>query len=255
MSNKGEKIRVQIQQRDIRLMNLCFEHNFLTLDHFEFEYGLTGAREARRRAHKLVEAGYLRRESSPIPERRWYFRLTGKGQQWGASWGQTELPPNRHINLNQFRHDALVSLARQRLDQLWDASFEPERVLKATATESIWSRRKPIVPDGIYTFAYPTGKIAIEVEASDKGKRRFTELIDRWTSDDGFYLVLYIASTRELAEILKRYIRSFKNLEQKIGVVTWDDLRRFAPMAWGPPDQVLSIFQTKNPIPCTRGRS
>jgi hypothetical protein len=117
-------------------------------------------------------------------------------------------------------HDSLVTSARLRLSQFWDAEFVPERAIKV--------RDFPEVPDGIFFFRSGKG-IALEVENSDKGRTRFLRLLERWREVPKVVFVLYVASHPKLFQILKSYIRSGPQ-DQPIGVVLWEDLKSGSPL-------------------------
>jgi hypothetical protein len=123
----------------------------------------------------------------------------------------------RRLNANTLIHDALVTSARLKLAQFWNAKFIPERAIKP--------KDFPEIPDGIFYFKSGKG-VAIEVENSDKGRFRFLKLLSRWKFHPSMGAILYIASNPTLFKTLCGYIQEAPLMvEPLIGIIPWEQLK------------------------------
>src|SRR5579885_3266276 len=120
---------VYLQQRDFKLLRLCYEHSFITLEHAEYEFQGVSARAARQRVLELERDGYLVRRASPSLQRRFYYRLTKLGLSCAVD-REAQDERYKNVNLYQFDHDSIVTSARQRLSRVWEGRFTPEAFIR-----------------------------------------------------------------------------------------------------------------------------
>lgn len=220
MGGAGEKM-IQLQSRDREILSLCYEHQFLLMEHVSVFFKEKGERRAYERVQELEGAGLLRREPSLIFGSSRVIRLTKLGVDTVRGTYAVPIPQIKRLNLTTLQHDAIVTSVRLRLKEVWDGAWVPERLLKKAEF--------PEVPDGLVVF--PSGRrLAIEVENSLKGKARFLGLLNRWSASQAF-LILYIATTPRLFETLKGYIGEGPKSPKSpvFGLVQWDDLRDGVP--------------------------
>jgi hypothetical protein len=219
----GEVAVIQLQDRDRRLLKLCYEHQFITFDHVEFEFQGTHVNAARRRVGLLEKAGYLVRKEANSESRKFYFRLTPKGQEIGRAESSFELNPSAPLNMNQLDHDAVITSVRQRIASRWTgAAYHPERALK----EADYG----LVPDGAFVFE-DGAQVPIEIENSDKGRTRLTDLLKRWEAMESVLMVIYITTNTSLERLVKRSLEDVSP-ELLVGVVPWESLKSGFPKVW-----------------------
>jgi DNA-binding MarR family transcriptional regulator len=212
---------IEIQKRDVEILRICHEQQFLTREHFRTFFN-THQSAADRRLRKLIQADFIQIEFHPQWGREPILRLTRNGY-YLAKKNHT-LPEMGYpkLNLSCLIHDALVTSVRLRLSQFWSAHFVPERAIKNQ--QSAFE-----IPDGIFYF--PSGRgIAIEIENSNKGKFRLLKLLDRWKAQPQIAAVLYVASTQELFRTVLNAIQEAPLLpETLVGVVEWTALQKGIP--------------------------
>jgi hypothetical protein len=209
---------IQLQKRDYDILRLCYDQRFLVREHLSPFFGSHHSAPYRR-LKELESAHLMKRDYFPSVGRNYIARLTRLGERKVEDRFGIEFPPMKAMNLNNLAHDNLVTSARLRLAQLWDASFVPERAIQA--------KEYPEIPDGIFFFQSGKG-IALEVENSDKGRTRFINRLERWRSASSISFILYVTPHRHLFKILSRYLQAAP-AEQPIGVVLWEDLLKGTP--------------------------
>jgi hypothetical protein len=70
---------VKLQERDYSILVLCYEQQFLTLEHVKHFFPNTHRSTAQRRLRELIESGFLLVEYHPLLGSMGLFRLT----DWG----------------------------------------------------------------------------------------------------------------------------------------------------------------------------
>lgn len=210
-----------LQTRDREFLRVCYEHQFLLVDHLRETFFKGKSKQALYlRIQKLEKAGVLKKEN--ILGHAQVLRLTEAGEKLTRSHVQLELPRQRALPLDTLTHDALVISVRLRLRELWDGTWVPEILLK--------QNEYPRIPDGV--VAFPGGKqIAIEVENSLKGKSRFLSLMKIWGKHPNVGMVLYVTTTKSLYSNLKGYISEGPK-KPIFALVSWDELRSGTPKAF-----------------------
>jgi hypothetical protein len=128
-----------------------------------------------------------------------------------------DLKPLRRLNPKILDHDAKVTSARLRILQLWNATFVPERAIKA--------KDFPEIPDGIFFF--PSGRgVALEIENSDKGRARFLRLLERWKDTPSITL----ATSASFRTESTRATRKSHYFRQRISSArSWEEALAFSP--------------------------
>jgi hypothetical protein len=211
-----------LQERDRKILKLCYEQQFLMTDHVEKYFSNASYRACRMRVQELVEGSFLREELTSTLGRKPIYRTTKTGTIIALENGATPHTPIKNLQLATLVHDAIVTSVRQRLEDYWDAQFICERAIKGNEYKQI--------PDGIFFFKSGKG-IAIEVENSDKGRSRFIRLLSRWKEVPGILFVLYVATNDFLFESIKKHLKQAPT-EQPMGVVHWNQLKQSTPAVW-----------------------
>lgn len=213
---------IQLQDRDKRIIRLCYEQQFILTEHAEKFFAGASYRACRRRVQELADARYIREEPSASLGRKTVYRVTRLGTAVALESGATAIPQAGALQLATLVHDAVVTSVRLRLEEFWNARFVCERAIKGKEYRE--------VPDGIFFF--PSGRgIAIEVENSDKGRTRFLRLLQRWKDTPQIAFVLYVATSRELFEGIKRFLEHAPK-DRPMGVVHWQELQAGTPRVW-----------------------
>jgi DNA-binding MarR family transcriptional regulator len=225
---------IMLQKRDRELLRLTYEQQFLSVGQaHQFVYPDVAARIKQRRIFELERAGLIRRERGFGADRAGIIRLTQSGIKIAEIDRCERVPQLRKISAQTFFHDALVTSVRLRLAQFWGARWIPERLIKAESFAHI--------PDGVLVF--PTGSIiAIEIENSPKGPKRFREIQERWRANP-VKLCLYVASSEHMHRVLKKYLEAGPR-DLPFGLISWSELERGAPPVWMPQGEI-DIFSTR----------
>lgn len=213
-----------LNSRDKRLLEVIRDHLFLPSDVAQqYLFGSTTRRGFDRRKKQLIDHGLIRSERLSISTRRTILTLTKRGFDLAQQGFPIDLPKNQTIDLRSMEHDNLVIQTRFRLLEFWDAVWLPERTLK--------SERLSRIPDGIIKF--DSGKmIAVELENTPKGPKRFNEIQRSWISTE-FDLVLYVAASQGLFESIKDYLRTGPK-DDLFGLISFPDLVKGKPKVWSP---------------------
>ncbi|MGK5084891.1 hypothetical protein WDW37_16505 [Bdellovibrionota bacterium FG-1] len=221
---------LKIQKRDQELLKLCYEQQFLLIEQIEdFFFSHCTRQKARQRVNELEQFGYLLHLKDPIFGQRKIIRITRRGEELARSQSHLEIPQLRRLNAATLIHDSIVTSVRMRLASVWpEAHFVPERAIKKLDL--------PQIPDGVFYFPSGNG-IAIEVENSAKGKKRFCTLMKRWNGVPSIIFVLYIATTPGLNRCIQTYL-PFAPLDQPMGTVDWSTLKTAFPEVWTPQGNV-----------------
>jgi hypothetical protein len=169
--------------RDLDIVQLCYEQQFLTVDHLLPLFRGGQKDVVLRRIKKLQGAGLVTLEKAHVSVGRTsLLRLTKKGDQLGAMRSGYDMPRAHSLDYRTLEHDALVTTLRLRLREFWDFTWVPERALKD---------RYKIVPDGLVQFASGV-TFAVEVENTMKGAARQRAILDTWDRAEGVYMVLFV---------------------------------------------------------------
>ncbi len=213
---------VKLQARDIEILKLCYEQQFVLRSHVEsFYQGSCAKRESQRRLQELCELKLLRRELVPVFEQPAY-RVTKTGAMMAESSSATFVRSAARLLLTTSVHDAKVTSVRLRISKLWNANFTPERALKENDLYEI--------PDGVFTFASGVN-VALELENSVKSRSRLVKLCGRWNSIQSINLVLYVAATAAIEKTVKVAVTAAQSTKP-IGVIHYDKLFTDSPAVW-----------------------
>ena len=225
---------IQLQARDRYLIHLTYEQQFIGVDQaHEFIYSSMETREKQRRISELEQAGIIRREKGLGYDRAGIIRLTQSGLKLAEVERAERVPQLRRISVQTFLHDSIVTSVRLRLSQLWNATWIPERLIKSESFAHI--------PDGVLVF--PSGSIvAVEVENSPKGPKRFREIQERWRANP-IKLCLYVASSEIMARVVRKYMEGGPR-DLPFGLVNWQDLKKGKPTVWMPQGEI-DIFSQR----------
>ena len=219
----GGKKMIVLQDRDKRILRYCYDQQFLMLEHVAIFFPDPTRGERRRGVQELEEAGFIKREQNPVVGRSPLIRLTSRGHQVAQANSKVLVPHLARLTPSTLIHDAFVTSVRMRLEPHWpDATFIPERALKGRGFTQI--------PDGVFYFPSGNG-IALEIENSDKGKKRFCQLLERWEKVPSIVFVLFVVTHPSLESLLRRYLQEGPKT-QPMGLVSWSLLRSSSPQVW-----------------------
>lgn len=211
-----------VQERDRRIIKAIYDHRYLpTKDVERYIFKGLDSRRARERILELELAGLVRRERLDPFANRTILRLTRSGTALALEHRAAEIPQLRRVDVRTFLHDSLVISARFRLSEFWEAVWIPEGALK--------SEDYPQIPDGVMVFASGS-QVAIEVENSSKGPKRFRELQERWRSVRAL-MILYIATAPNLYRLIQGYLKTGPQ-DLPFGLLLWSDLEMRQPKIW-----------------------
>lgn len=194
-----QRTMIQLQPRDCALIDLIYEHQFITTFEAErYVYKSLNARRVRERILELERSGLLRREPSITFGHRNVLRLTKSGLTIADTRRPFIVRQRSKLDLSTLLHERSIIMTRLRLSELWDGRFIPEAALKQAEF--------PRIPDGVWIF--PNGnQIALEIENSLKGPERFHQIQDRWKGI-AVKAILYLATTPQIHANVKRYIET-----------------------------------------------
>jgi len=213
----------QIQERDQRLLRVIYEQQFVLMSQIErWFFGKQSARRARQRIQVLSEAGWLQRVESPLIKHARIIRLTKSGVSIAETDRVERIPQTRTLDVSTLLHDSIVTSVRLRLEELWDAFWVPERLIKAEQFSHI--------PDGLVIFDASRLQVAVEVENSPKGPKRFHEIQQRWRGSK-VELILYVASSPTMFRIVQNYLKTGPQ-DLPFALVLWSELEAGVPHAW-----------------------
>jgi hypothetical protein len=190
--NKREKM-VSLQERDKRLLQLCYEQQFL-LSELVADHFFSSFKEATRRMRELEQADYFETRQHPEHAQKKFFRLTKKGARVASERSNVDV--GLRWSPHYLEHDSAIMAVRLAVEKRWDGLWVPERAIRGF--------RPGEVPDGLFIF--PDGaKLAIEVENSLKGRTRFEDRLRRW-KDIAVKIVLYVTTKPEVHDRLRVFL-------------------------------------------------
>jgi hypothetical protein len=182
---------VELQARDIEMFKFMHEQGYLAHSHIKSSFWGTCSEEAgacHHRLDKLVAAGYLARETG-VKKKLSVYRLREKGfgelLQRGLRNGTSLFKLNGYHRTNM-DHDLKVTNLRIFFRKHGLESWTSERVLR--------QRDYYIhVPDGLLKVYGE--KIAIELENSTKGRKRYEGLFKNYQASKEYSRVFMILNT------------------------------------------------------------
>ena len=210
-----------LTDRDKKILKLCQEQGFITLNIIhEYLFQKSSSRRARERIQELEQSGYLKSRASLELHNRKVVQLTIKGK----AIVQT-LPgykPERNFKIHDLclSHDDKVTWTRLRLEELWNANWLSDRMMKQV---------KDATPDGILEFS--SGKrVYVELENSIKSESRYFNIFSKYHLEDPF-LVLYVCTRPEIKKYLINYCLKHAPL-LPLAILTLSELKDDQPRAW-----------------------
>jgi hypothetical protein len=219
-TQNGGSLVIKLQERDYSILLLCYEQQFLILEHVRHFFPNTHRTTSTRRLKELKDSGFLSVEYHPLTGSMGLFRLTQLGLQSIQGRSPYRIIQVKNLNVQTIYHDTIVTSARLKISHFWKADFVPERAIKIKSF--------PEIPDGIFFFTSGKG-IALEVENSDKGRPRFLRLLERWKEAPQIVFVLYVVTTPLLFRSIRSYLKEGPD-EPQIGVVLWEELKTGRPL-------------------------
>ena len=180
---------MQLTKRDGEMMGWLNGFGYAQIKHIAVKLK-TSEKTAYRRMQKLVREGYCQHD------RLWFgepgvYRLTAKGV--GAS--NDELPQVRAVNVAQAKHQLAVISLSLHLEKTSTGHFIPERQLRRCLGLTGVGQSQHVC-DGVWV---QDGKqFAIEVELSNKGKRRLDNIIRHYKKAFNYEEVWYFCGDKQV---------------------------------------------------------
>jgi len=205
--------RVFIQERDRKLIQLAYEHQFVSTNQIrKFLFKNVHMSECYRRLKELEQSGFITRTAPITAGTGAYVRVTPDGASVARGLSIHEVPQNR-LNLYSIAHDMLVIEARMRLLEIWnDALWIPEQTIKREwAPSKLCYEEEPQYPDGIVECANGT-RVAIELENAAKGKERYRQIFKKWSRSDKVNYVLYVVTSDSIKKTIMSCMNEYESM-------------------------------------------
>ena len=185
---------MKIMPRDIQVMRWIHEQKFMTERQIRqvFWKGISqNSREDYKRLSELEKAGYLKRSKQNI-YRYVLYMVSAKGIRQLRAYGYDQgLGEIRDVDYSLYRHDTAVTDLRILFHGLGYPEWISERVV---------SKRNDLrrLPDAMI---YHQGHyLAIELEFSQKSKKRYQRIFYDYELDAQMHAVVYVVDSKELVE-------------------------------------------------------
>jgi DNA-binding transcriptional ArsR family regulator len=210
--------RVQITDRDRRILAFAAEHRFVLADHLACLLGIS--REAASTRLRALRAAELLTEAHPLREEPPLFQLTTAGRRAIAS----DLPRPRNVDLSTYRHDAglawlavaahrgkfgpLNEIVCERRMRSEDRRGEERAETHGVRLGSVGrdGRQRLHYPDLVVTTA--TGhRVAFELELSGKDQRRREQILAAYSADRRIDAVVYLVDHPSRSRALQESVR------------------------------------------------
>lgn len=223
-----------LQPRDLDILQLCYEQQFLTVEHLLPLFKGGSRAQVMRRLRELREAGFVSTFKSRVGDCPVLVRLTKRGTSLAAARSDYTVPQVRAIDYATLQHDAIVTAVRMRLREHWDFTWLPERALKD---------RYEVIPDGVVQFQSGVA-FAIEIENSAKGIARQRQLLESWDRVLGIHMVIFVATKPVIFDAWQRVLGETPR-RMAYALLHWRELQKGTEVAWSP----------KGPLPLFARRS
>ena len=247
--------RTRLTERDLRLLFFLGEHGCVSPTRVKsyFWNSSEGSKAHNRRLRILTQEGYVEKVVGD-QSRVLGYRITQKGKRFlrDASPGK-EVVISRRGYRTQFEHDQRLIDVRRILEQSpLILGFRMDHELRAEFSDgksrpASWQNMQ-LIPDAIFTHRTPSGsvKMALELELTQKSKRRYGRIFKNHLLSKKWNLTLYLVKD----EALK------KSLMETLGAVKGKDLEvRLAKVVNGIYFCLLEDFLSKGlEAPMTNGK-
>ncbi|QMV00850.1 MarR family transcriptional regulator [Devosia sp. D6-9] len=182
---------MKVTERDVGLIRRINAHGFMSVDQIA-SFWRVDFSTAARRVRKLIEAGLLHRMTMPFLDARPLVATPT-----GCNLAGDHIPHVAGIRTGTFRHDALLPDLGLSLERKFSAAFETERQIKMRIGKA------PHLPDGILHM--PGGrKVAIELELTQKARRRLARIMDFHAANLEIDAVWYVVLDEAMRAFLQR---------------------------------------------------
>jgi hypothetical protein len=189
------------------------------------DYGRTSSWDLLKR---LVRNRYLN-ECRGDGDRLLGWRINSRSQKVLSMLPIVDTPrPRAPVYRSSYDHDiALRSIRRSLLDckavQSWKAEHElkPEVCRRyALLSPELRGKKMGMIPDAVIRLALKDGvhNVALELELTQKSKKRLYEKIERYVVDPDFRMTLYIAKREHLFNLLQSIYREVLSTSTKAKV-------------------------------------
>jgi hypothetical protein len=228
-----------LQERDRKILQLCYEQGFLTVEHLHRGFfSKAGMGAAYRRVRELEAGGFLRRSKVSVLSGQSMILPTVSGVGIARAISEFEVPVRKRPLLHTLDHDALVTSVRLRLCELYvDSSpvWTPEGHLKRQGGE--------LIPDGLLRLTRGRTMV-VEVENSQKSKKRIVSILDHHVKNHSDKLVVYVAANRTIEACLQNNIQTHWK-PGIFAVISWESLQSEDPVLWTTAAQI-KLFNNRN---------
>lgn len=213
---------VDLQARDIQVLRFIHEQGYLVYGHIKSAFWENSSYDAgacRHRLEKLISAGFLTKDDS-VKKKPSVYCLTEKGNgelvKQGLANGVPLFRMNGYYRTNM-DHDLKVTNLR---------IFFRKHGLDGWSSERVLRKRDFYlhVPDGL--LAVGAERIAIELENSTKGRKRYEALFRNYKRSQEYSRVFVVAN----CEIMD-WVIDLEYDPEKVWFVEYKDLFRHGPNA------------------------
>lgn len=225
LSRRSNALSFRLTDRDLEILGFLLDQKFASLEqlyfrHFDVRSSPSdpmpkGLHVTRQRLQILKRAGLISTERV-FSESRSLYLMTPFGFQTFQSKRPSEAyaKPMATVDFRNFEHDTKVNDCRIALERTGKVmKWISERRVRIEGFESQFSFSElpeTIVPDGVLVSSKGE-RIAFEIEASPREKRRFVQKREAYESvmrgtNPLFHKVIWTASTQPLTTVLKEVI-------------------------------------------------
>ena len=224
-----EKNRIVLQDRDKKLLRLCYEQSFLSYEFVKTNFFQNASdQRLRERIKQLEQGGFIRRLACPTLSAKRVIKLTPVGAEAAESLSTYQLTYNHRFDYGPALHDARVTDLRAYFETNLKTfkSWMPERYLRA-------NNYKGHAPDGALVFDDEKGIeriVAIELELMRKNHDRYEEILEHHFETHRYCWLLYVVASPDDGNFMLKRIQEFKNRndearEYLMGVALLSDLK------------------------------
>lgn len=247
--------RTRLTERDLRLLFFLGEHGCVSPARVKsyFWNSSEGSRAHNRRLRILTQEGHIEKVVGD-QSRVLGYRITQKGKHFLRDTAPgKEIVISRRGYRTQFEHDQRLIDVRRILEQSpLILGFKMDHELRAEFSDgksrpANW-QNMPLIPDAIFIHRTPSGsvKMALELELTQKSKRRYGRIFKSHLLSKKWNLTLYLVKDDALK----------KSLMETLGAVKGKDLEvRLAKVVNGIYFCALEDFLSKGlEAPMTNGK-
>jgi len=206
----NSKKRIVLQERDKKLLKLCYEQGFLSYEFVkENLFNNASDQRLRERIKQLEQAEFIRRLPCPTLSAKRIIKLTPLGVQSAENFSSYHLNYNHRFDFGPAVHDAKLTDLRSYFETQLKTfkSWMPERYLRA-------NNFKGHAPDGVLIYDDEKNVerlLAIELELRRKNIERYSDIFQHHFETKRYCWMLYVVETPDDGNFILKQMRVFKN--------------------------------------------